>query len=185
MKLLTLLLLLLVGVLIAKPVFFGFRAQKPADYAGTEPAFILEKHLSGPIVAEGIVYGPLGKVTNSFVAQMQGAWADGKGTLAEDFTYSNGASQTRNWTLTKQEGNRFTATAPDVVGEAEGVVSGSTVRLIYKIILPEASGGYTLSATDWMYLAEDGVILNKSEMRMWGIKVAELVATMRPAQTAD
>jgi len=32
MKLLTLLLLLLVGVLIAKPVFFGFRAQKPADY---------------------------------------------------------------------------------------------------------------------------------------------------------
>jgi hypothetical protein len=66
------------------------------------------------------------------------------------------------------------------VGEAQGVVSGSTVRLRYEIILPEDSGGHTLQATDWMYLTADGAIMNKSEMRKFGLKVAELVATMRP-----
>ena len=30
-----------------------------------------------------------------------------------------------------------------------------------------------------MYLTETGVIMNRSEMRKFGIKVAELVATMR------
>ncbi|MEP5089448.1 MAG: DUF3833 family protein, partial [Paracoccaceae bacterium] len=33
------------------------------------------------------------------------------------------------------------------------------------------------------YLTEDGTILNKSEMRKFGIKVAELIATMRPASS--
>ena len=76
--------------------------------------------------------------------------------------------------------NTFTATADDLVGTAHGVVSGSTVRLSYEIILPQDAGGYTLRATDWMYLTADGAIMNKSEMRKFGLKVAELVATMRP-----
>ena len=52
--------------------------------------------------------------------------------------------------------------------------------LQYKIVLPEESGGHTLNVTDWMYLTENGAILNKSELRKFGIKVAELIATMRP-----
>ena len=39
-----------------------------------------------------------------------------------------------------------------------------------------------LDVTDWLYLAQNGVIVNRSEMRKFGIKVAELVATMRPAE---
>ena len=46
--------------------------------------------------------------------------------------------------------------------------------------LPEESGGHTLDVTDWLYRTENGIIMNKSEMRKFGIKVAELVATMRP-----
>jgi hypothetical protein len=32
-----------------------------------------------------------------------------------------------------------------------------------------------------MYLMENGAIMNRSQFRKFGIKVAELVATMRPA----
>ena len=78
------------------------------------------------------------------------------------------------------EGNTFTATAEDIVGEAQGVVSGSTVSMRYQIVLPPEAGGHTLTATDWLYLTQDGVIMNKSEMRKFGLKVAELIATMRP-----
>jgi hypothetical protein len=182
MKILTSILLLIVLVMIAKTMFLSFRAQTPQDYADTGPVFSLKQHLSGQIAAQGLIYGPNGRMTNSFVAQMEGVWDGDSGTLTEDFTYSNGKVQQRKWFLKIGPGNTFTATADDIVGEAKGVVSGSTVMLRYKIILPEDAGGYTLDATDWMYLTEDGTIINKSEMRKFGIKVAELLATMQPAR---
>jgi len=115
---------------------------------------------------------------------MVGEWDGNTGTLTEYFTYSNGKQMTRKWYLTLGTGNRFTATADDIVGEGQGTISGSTVRLSYRITLPEDAGGHRLDVTDWMYLTENGVIMNRSEMRKFGIKVAELVATMRPAPEA-
>jgi len=185
MKILTLFLLLIVTLIVAKNMFSSFSSQSPADYADTGPDFILKKHLSGRILSEGLIYGPNGKMTNSFVAEMLGEWDGDMGTLTENFTYANGHKQQRKWHLTIGLDNTFTATADDIVGTAQGVVSGSTVMLTYKIILPKEAGGHTLSATDWMYLTDNGVIMNKSEMRKFGIKVAELIATMRPNPAAQ
>ncbi|MDW4550568.1 DUF3833 domain-containing protein [Defluviimonas sp. D31] len=182
MKILTALLLVSLVAVIAKSLLFSFRAQNPADYADTLPRFSLKEHLSGEILSEGVIYGPNGRVANSFVATMVGEWDGDTGTLTENFIYSNGKEQARKWFLKYDGGTTFTATADDIVGEAHGVVSGSTVMIKYRIVLPEDAGGYTLSATDWLYLTQDGVIMNKSEMRKLGIKVAELVATMRPAR---
>lgn len=185
MKLLTALLFLVVVAVLAKYMFLSFRAQNPADYAGTGPSFSLKQHLSGEILSEGLIYGPTGKMTNSFVARMIGEWDGDTGTLSEEFTYSNGTKQSRKWFLKIGEGNTFTATADDIVGEARGTVSGSTIKMEYQIVLPDDAGGYTLSATDWLYLTESGVIMNKSEMRKFGLKVAELIATMRPNPDAQ
>lgn len=181
MKILSVLLLLIVVIGAAKTLFFSFRAQSPSDYAGTTPTFSLKENLSGKIVSEGLIYGPNGKMTNSFVAEMFGEWEGDTGTLSEHFTYSNGKVQSRKWFLKIGPNKTFTATADDIVGEARGVVSGSTVMMTYQIVLPAEAGGHTLTATDWLYLTEDGTIMNKSEMRKFGIKVAELIATMRPA----
>lgn len=181
MKILTALLLVAIAIAVAKTMFLSFRAQSPADYAGTGPAFSLKEQLSGEILSEGLIYGPTGRMTNSFVARMVGEWDGDTGTLTEAFTYSNGTTQRRKWFLKIGDNNTFTATADDIVGEAKGIVSGATVMMRYRIVLPEEAGGHTLTATDWLYLTQDGVIMNRSEMRKFGIKVAELVATMRPA----
>ncbi len=180
MKLLTAFLLLVLAATFAKTVLFSFRSQSPDDYADTGPAFSLKDHLSGKFASEGLIFGPTGKMTNSFVAEMEGKWDGDTGTLSERFTYTNGRTQNRKWFLKLGEGNAFTATADDIVGEARGIVAGSTVSIRYQIVLPPEAGGHTLSATDWLYLTEDGVIMNKSEMRKYGLKVAELIATMRP-----
>ena len=58
------------------------------------------------------------------------------------------------------------------------------LKLSYRIKLPPEAGGHTLDVTDWMYLVENGTIINRSQFRKFGIKVAELVATMRPAHVA-
>ncbi|OIQ45692.1 MAG: hypothetical protein BM558_02780 [Roseobacter sp. MedPE-SW] len=180
MKLLAACLVILLIAVIAKTYLFSFRFQSPRDYAQTGPQFDLKTHLSGEILSEGLIFGPNGKMTNSFTAKMVGSWQGDTGTLTEEFTYSNGKTQSRKWYLTLGPNNTFTAKADDLAGEGQGVVSGSTVRLSYEIILPEESGGHTLQATDWMYLTADGAIMNKSEMRKFGLKVAELIATMRP-----
>ncbi len=63
----------------------GFRAQKPAEYKGKGPHFDLRRHLNGPIQCEGVIYGPTGRVTSRFVADMHGDWDGNIGTLRERF----------------------------------------------------------------------------------------------------
>jgi hypothetical protein len=55
--------------------------------------------------------------------------------------------------------------------------------LNYTIQLTKDAGGHVLQVTDWMYLMENGSIMNRSQFRKFGIKVAELVATIRPMPT--
>ncbi len=158
--------------------FASFTAQRPADYAGG-PAFDLRQHLSGPMVCEGVIFGPTGRVTSRFVADMLGSWTGPTGTLSEVFRYDSGTVQHRAWTLVVAPDGAITATAPDVVGQGTGRVEGSGVLLRYRIRLTPEAGGHVLDVTDWMYLMENGSIMNRSQFRKFGIKVAELVATMR------
>lgn len=157
-----------------------FGAQRSKDYAHTGPAFGLRAHLNGPILSEGMIHGPTGRMTSRFVARMQGEWDGATGTLTEEFQFAGGRTQRREWSLKLGNDGRFTATAPDVIGTAVGEVSGATICMRYRIRLEPDAGGHVLSVTDWLYLMENGVILNRSEMRKFGVKVAELTATMRP-----
>ena len=113
MKLAIALLLIILIVMVAKSLFFSFRAQSPEDYKDMGPPFDLKDHLTGQILSEGLIYGPNGKVTNSFVATMVGEWDGDTGTLSEAFTYSNGATQNRKWYLKLGTGDNFTATADE------------------------------------------------------------------------
>ena len=67
-------------------------------------------------------------------------------------------------------------------GSGTGAQSGDSVQLKYKLRLPDAAGGHVLDVVDWMYLAPNGNIMNRSQFRKFGFQVAELVATMRPAR---
>lgn len=184
LKILASLFVLLALGLVLQRFFFSFAAQSPARYAGTGPAFDLRQHLSGEMISEGMIFGPNGAVTSRFVAGMHGDWSDETATLSESFRYDSGTTQERAWQITLHENGRFTATADDIIGVAQGQVSGATARLTYRLRLPEAAGSHVLDVVDWMYLSPNGVILNRSQMRKFGVKVAELVATIRPVTEA-
>ncbi|MBC6442285.1 MAG: DUF3833 family protein [Rhodobacteraceae bacterium] len=158
--------------------WLGFHAQKPGDYL-EGPTFSLPEHLNGPMVCEGVIYGPMGRVVTRFVGTFEGVWDGDKGHLKEHFRYDSGTEQERNWYLTTHNDGTFDAEASDVVGTGQGVIEGSAVKLTYAIKLADAAGGHVLKTTDWMYLLDNGTIVNRSQMRTFGIKVAELVATIR------
>jgi hypothetical protein len=157
----------------------GFRAQTPEDYANG-PTFNLREHLNGPIACDGIIYGPTGRVSSRFTADFDASWDGNSGRMTEHFRYDSGTVQDREWNLTVDEAGNVLADADDLVGQGTGIQSGSSVRLNYRIRLPESAGGHELDVVDWMYLLDNGTIVNRSQFRKFGIKVAELVATMRP-----
>jgi hypothetical protein len=161
--------------------FASFTAQRPQDYLGIGDAFDLRKHLNGPLVCEGVIYGPLGRVSSRFVGYFDCHWTGDVGVMSEVFHYDDGSVQNREWNLSISADGAIKATAPDVIGEGSGFQSGSSVQLKYRIRLPDSSGGHVLDTVDWMYLAPNGSIVNRSQFRKFGVQVAELVATIRPA----
>jgi Protein of unknown function (DUF3833) len=167
------------AVVLLRARYASFRAQTPADMAKMGPPFDLKSHLNGPILCEGMIYGPTGRVVSRFVADMDGRWDGDTGTLSEVFHYDSGTTQHRQWTLALQPGGTIKATAPDVVGTGTGAVSGAGVQLRYRIRLTPEAGGHVLDVVDWMVLMENGTIMNRSQFSKFGITVAELVATMR------
>jgi hypothetical protein len=167
-----------------KARFAGFRAQSSEDYAGEARDFDLRRHLNGPILCEGVIFGPTGKVSSRFVADFEARWEGNKGVMTEAFRYDSGRTQDREWSLALGNDGAIKAEADDLDGPGTGQQSGSAVVLNYRIKLPKEAGGHTLDTTDWMYLMDNGTIMNRSEFRKFGIKVAELVATMRPKEAA-
>jgi hypothetical protein len=176
-------LMLVLGYL--KTRYLGFPGQAPADYAQAHgEALDLRRHLDGPIICEGVIYGPTGRVASRFVGDFEARWDGNHGVMTERFVYDSGAEQHREWRLTLGNDGRIRAQASDLVGEGTGVQSGPTLQMKYRIRLPEDSGGHVLDTTDWMYLTPNGTIVNRSQFRKYGIKVAELVATMRRKEPA-
>ena len=170
---------IVLGAILLTSRFTGFSAQRPADYADHSPRFDLRRHLSGPILCEGVIYGPTGRVSSRFVARMEGIWNGNTGVLRETFRYDSGTEQQREWRLALGNDGAIRAEADDVVGLGTGRAEGSAVQLRYRIRLTPEAGGHVLDVNDWMYLCENGTVMNRSQFRKFGIKVAELVATMR------
>lgn len=172
------------ALVLLRARLFSFAAQRPGDYAATGPEFDPRKVLNGPIESEGVIFGPRGRANSRFVMRMEGHWQGTSGTLSEHFTYDSGRSQTREWRLTLLPGGRLSAEADDILGPGEGRISGATLRLAYRLRLPKEAGGHVLDVIDWLYLMPDGTIMNRSQMRRFGLPLAELIATMRPARAA-
>lgn len=164
---------------------WSFGAQKPEDYAGATPRFDLRQALSGPMLSEGVLFDYTGRANTRFIAEMTGLWSAEGGALSETFRYDTGGVQSRRWEVSFGKDGRFTATAGDIVGEATGIQSGDTAMLRYRLRLPEEAGGHVLDVTDWMYLMENGVVMNRSQMRKHGVLAAELIAVIRKAPAEE
>jgi len=165
--------------------FWSFRAQSTSDYATSASTGSLRDVLSGKFEAHGLIYDHTGRVKSRFIAEIDGAFDAEGGTLLEHFSYQSGAKDQRRWTIAfDPDGRRFTATAPDVIGDGHGEHVGDAVRMTYRLKLPKRTGGHVLNVVDWLYVMPDGAIANRSEMRKFGIKVAELVAVFRPVEAA-
>lgn len=157
----------------------GCGSQVLDDYAAETPRLDLREYLNGPLTASGIFFDYAGRADLRFIVDMDGSWNGNTGTLSERFRYSDGQTDERIWTIRFTDDQRFTATAHDVVGEATGGQKGNAAMMKYRLRIPRDGKEVVVSMEDWLYLQEDGTLINRSKMRKFGLSVGELVVTFR------
>jgi len=155
---------------------------EPVLYANEKPVLDLQRYFNGTLDAWGIFQDRSGKVVKRFTVVMKCTWEGDVGTLDEDFTYSDGSTQKRIWTLRKVAPDRYIGTASDVVGEAIGITSGNALNWKYVLALPVDGKIYNMNFDDWMFLVDERVMLNRAAMSKFGISFGEvsLSFTKRP-----
>ncbi|MDP3419754.1 MAG: DUF3833 domain-containing protein [Thiobacillus sp.] len=157
----------------------GCAAVSPEVYRDQTPRLDLATYFNGPLTAWGYFADRSGEVKRRFTVRMTGEWQGNEGTLTEDFAWSDGTKSQRIWRITRIDAHRYVGRADDVKGTADGVAYGNALQWKYTLLLPVDGKTYEVQFDDWMYLMEDGVMLNKSEMRKFGFKLGEVVIAFR------
>ena len=144
------------------------------DYAKEKPVLELDKYFNGTLDAYGVFTDRSGQVVKRFTVVMDCTWNGNNGVLDEAFTYSDGTKQRRVWRLTRHADGRFTGTADDVVGTANGQQRGNAFYWTYTLALPVDGNIINVQFDDWMYLMNDKMMLNKASMSKWGVGLGEV-----------
>lgn len=148
----------------------------PLDrYQAERPELRLEEYFNGTLDGWGMFQKRDGEVVKRFKVVVEGEWNGDNGVLDEHFIYSDGTRQRRVWRLTRTALGEYQGTADDVVGVAQGRVAGNALRWDYTLNLPVDGKVYQVNFDDWMFLQEDGVLLNRSVMKKFGFRLGEVV----------
>jgi hypothetical protein len=147
------------------------------QYRAETPALDLKTYLNGTLDAWGMFQGRSGEVQKRFRVVIDARWDGDTGVLDERFTWSDGTTSTRVWTLKRQPDGSFRGRADDVIGEAVGEVAGNALRWRYVLALPVDDKIYHVDFDDWMFLMDDKVMLNRSFMSKWGFRLGEVTLT--------
>lgn len=144
------------------------------QYRNERPVLDLRSYLNGTLDAWGVFQGRSGTVEKRFHVVVDASWHGDTGTLDEHFSWADGSTSRRVWTLTRQADGSYRGRADDVVGEAIGEASGNALRWRYVLALPVGGKVYNVKLDDWMFLMDDKVMINRSYMSKWGVGVGEI-----------
>lgn len=148
------------------------------SYSMNKPALHIEDYFNTTLTGYGLVEPITGK-NRQFKVVMQGSFDKATETLTlhEAFTFNDGEETKRVWTIKKTSPTTYRGTASDGVGTATGESAGNAFRFQYQLKIPAMGAEYTFSFDDWMFLYEDGVIVNRARMKKFGLTVAHVTVS--------
>jgi hypothetical protein len=155
-------------------ILAGCASVKPEDYTGTTPRLVLEDYFLGKTRAHGIFQDRSGRLKRQFTVDIDGRMEGGEMVLTEDFVYADGERSQRIWRIRRLDEHRYEGRAADVVGTATGLAYGQALNWRYDLDLKVGEDVYRVHFDDWMFLQEDGVLINRAEMRKFGIRLGDV-----------
>jgi hypothetical protein len=159
----------------------GCASMQPQDFAKSPTHFELDTYFVGHARSWGVFENSEGQPHKSFVCDSYGR-RTGKGEihLHQDFAFSTGKKQTRDWTIRKTDATHWEATANDMVGVARGHGEGNAFYWEYDITLNSKNPLATVHVRQWMYLVEGtDILMTHLVITKMGITVAEVSETIR------
>lgn len=153
------------------------------DFSGADNTLRLEEYFLGETVAYGIFEDRFGKVRRQFTVDITGTMSGNTLTLVESFDYSDGATDTRTWEIDVLGDGMYRGTANDVPGLAEGQAVGNAFNWQYKTELQVDGDTWTVGFDDWMYLLDDGVLLNRAYVSRFGIRIGEVTIAFQKGRS--
>lgn len=157
--------------------------MKPEDYAGTTPELVIEDYFLGKVRAWGIFQSRSGEVKRQFTVDIHGEMQGEELVLTEDFVFQDGERSQRVWRIRKLDEHRYEGRADDVVGAATGVAYGKALNWRYTLLLKVDESSYEVKFDDWMFLHEDGVLMNRATMSKFGIRLGEVTLFFQKQET--
>jgi hypothetical protein len=165
------------GVIIMALGLFGCSADI-SQYKDATPKLVLEDYLQGHIKGSGMIQDYKNMVIRKFDFSGDASWKDGVGNFDEHMVYDDGTKDHRIWTIKKIRDGYYEGTTGDVIGIAKIYVEGNAMNWQYQMNVPVGDKKYKISFDDWMYLMDDGSLINKNTFKKFGLKVGSLTLMM-------
>ena len=162
----------------------GCSGQAIQEFANKEPSLDLFSYFKGNTQAWGLFEDRFGKVRRQFTVKIEGTVDGDMLTLDEHFVYDDGEIDQRIWKIRALGNKTYEGHADDVVGVAHGVAAGNALNWRYDFNLMISGSAYRVHFNDWMFLQEDGVMINRARVSKWGISIGEVTLFFsKPSKT--
>lgn len=171
-------LIALIGLFIS-----GCSSMNVSDYKATTPEFVLEDYFLGKTMAYGVFENRSGEIVSQFKVTINGRVEGDTLILDEDFVYKSGKTEKRLWKVKILPDGRYEGTTDGVVGIATGERAGNAFNWEYVFDLPVDDTTYRLKFDDWMFLQDDGVMINRAFVTKWGFNVGSVTLSFHKGAT--
>ncbi|TAD89328.1 MAG: DUF3833 family protein [Alphaproteobacteria bacterium] len=147
----------------------------------------LERFFAGQVQCHGWFEDRFGRIRRRMAVTVEGHWDGHTLTLDEHFRHDDGSTDHRVWRLVPEGRERYRADTDGLVGPAIGMVDATSFRMRYRLRLSMGRHHLTVAFDDWMQLQTEDVLLNRSTITKFGIRLGTvcLVFTRRAAAVAE
>ena len=160
--------------LFAAIVYPLFASAAPREVASSRPSFRPEIYFAGRTLSQGV----LETVVSSRRVSVTGVGRqarDGTFVLTQDIAFSDGERERRVWRFQNLGSGRYSGTANDVVGVAEGRAQGSVFYLTYTLAREAGNPLADVDVEHEMVLQPDGrTLVNRATYSKFGIPLGSL-----------
>jgi len=163
------------ALLVAATATTGCVSSSTLEQFETAPRqLVLEEYFEGETTAYGLFEDRFGKVRRQFKVDITGEVEGKRLTLTEKFVYDDGERDTRVWEIDILGNGQYRGTAGDVPVPAVGQVSGNAFNWKYKVDLKVGDSVWNVGFNDWMFLMQDGVLINRAYVTRYGIEIGQV-----------
>ena len=146
-------------------------------FKNAKPEFFLEDYFSGKVKAWGLFHDRFGNLKRTFEVDINGTLKSDLLVLDEKFLYDDGEKEQRIWKIKLLGEKQYSGTADDVVGKALGKASGNALNWTYKLNLKIKDSTIMVDFDDWMFLQDNKVLMNRAEVKKWGVTLGVVTIT--------